>query len=144
MRILVAEDAPDNRLPIQAYLRREPHQVDIAENGRVAVDKFIAHPYDLVFMDVQMPELDGLDATRMIREWERERGIGPAPIIALTASVLDEDVERSLGAGCTAHISKPVKRHIISRRHPLGIDPRFRCPPVIPESNDKNLQNSPT
>lgn len=113
MRILVAEDAPDNRLLIQAYLRREPHQVDIAENGRVAVDKFIAHPYDLVFMDVQMPELDGLDATRMIREWERERGIGPAPIIALTASVLDEDVERSLGAGCTAHISKPVKRHII-------------------------------
>jgi CheY-like chemotaxis protein len=113
MRILIAEDSPDNRLLIQAYLRREPHQVDIAENGRVAVNKFIAQPYDLVFMDVQMPELDGLDATRMIRKWEKEQGIEPSSIIALTASVLDEDVKCAVAAGCTAHLSKPIKKQII-------------------------------
>lgn len=113
IRTLVAEDAPDNRLLIQAYLRHLPHQVDLAENGRVAVDKFISRPYDLVFMDVQMPELDGLDATRMIREWEKVHGIEPAPIIALSASVLDEDVKRALAAGCTSHIGKPAKKQVI-------------------------------
>ena len=113
IRILVAEDSPDNRLLIQAYLRREPHHVDFAENGRVAVDNFIAHPYDLVFMDVHMPELDGLDATRMIREWERNHDIRPSCIIALTASVLEEDVERALAAGCNAHIGKPLTKQVI-------------------------------
>jgi PAS domain S-box-containing protein len=113
MKILVAEDSPDNRLLIQAYLRREPHQVDFAENGRLAVDKFIAKPYDLVFMDMHMPELDGLDATRMIREWERKHYLRPSSIIALTASVLDEDVKRVLAAGCTAHIGKPLTKQVI-------------------------------
>jgi two-component system sensor histidine kinase/response regulator len=113
IRILLAEDAPDNRMLMQAYLRREPHQIDLAENGRVAVDKYMANPYDLVFMDVQMPELDGLEATRLIREWERKKGVPPATIIALTASALEEDVTRSLEAGCTAHISKPVKKETI-------------------------------
>jgi two-component system, sensor histidine kinase and response regulator len=113
MRILVAEDSPDNRLLIQAYLRHERHQVDFAENGKVAVDRFISQPYDLVFMDVQMPELDGLDATRMIRAWERKQGIRPSLIIALTASVLDEDVKRTLAAGCSTHIGKPLTKQII-------------------------------
>jgi two-component system sensor histidine kinase/response regulator len=113
IRILIAEDSPDNRLLIQAYLRRERHQVDFAENGRVAVDKFISQPYDLVFMDVQMPELDGFDATRMIREWERKNGIRPSLIIALTASVLDEDVKRTLAAGCSMHIGKPLIKQVI-------------------------------
>lgn len=113
LRILVAEDSPDNRLLVEAYLRREPHQVDFAENGKIAVAKFTAQPYDLVFMDVQMPELDGLDATRLIRGWEKDQGLGPVPIIALTASVLVEDVQRAMAAGCTAHIAKPVKKQVI-------------------------------
>jgi PAS domain S-box-containing protein len=113
LRILVAEDSPDNRLLIQAYLRREVHRVDLAENGRIAVEKFIAQPYDLVFMDIQMPELDGLNATRMIRAWEKDHGIRPVPIIALTASVLQEDVKYALAAGCTAHLGKPVKKQVI-------------------------------
>jgi two-component system, sensor histidine kinase and response regulator len=113
MRILLADDSPDGRFLFQAYLRREPYRVDIAENGRVAVAKFIAQPYDVVFMDIQMPELDGLDATRMIRAWEKEHRIGPVPIIALTASVLDDEVKCTLAAGCTAHLGKPVKKQVL-------------------------------
>jgi two-component system, sensor histidine kinase and response regulator len=113
MRILLAEDSPDNRLVFQAYLHREAHQIDFAQNGQIAVDKFITHPYDLVFMDMQMPELDGFEATRIIREWENGQGLRPVPIIALSASALDEDVKRSLAAGCSAHIAKPVKKQTI-------------------------------
>jgi CheY-like chemotaxis protein len=113
MRILVAEDSPDSQLLIRAYLRREPHTVDIAENGRVAVDKFTSQAYDLVFMDIHMPELDGLDATRIIRAWEKYHGSPPVPIIALSASVLEEDVQHALAAGCTAHIGKPVRKELV-------------------------------
>jgi CheY-like chemotaxis protein len=112
-RILVAEDAPDNRMVVAAYLRREPYQVDFAENGLLAVSMFKSKRYDVVLMDIQMPELDGLDATRLIRQWESEQGLAPTPIIALTASVLDEDVQTALAAGCSMHIGKPVKKRIL-------------------------------
>ena len=88
LRILLAEDAPDNRFLIQAYLKKLPYRIEIAENGRVAIEKFKASRPDLVLMDVQMPEVDGLAATRAIRGWEGERGLSPTPIIALTASAL--------------------------------------------------------
>jgi two-component system sensor histidine kinase/response regulator len=139
MRILVADDSPDNRLLIQAYLRREPHQVDFAENGREAVDKFIARPYDLVFMDVHMPELDGLDATTIIREWEKKHARRPSSIIALTASVLDEDVKRTLAAGCSAHIGKPLTKQVLLgaiRTALVRVDARAQ---EIPDNNDALL-----
>lgn len=113
MRILVAEDSPDNRLVIAAYLRREPYQVDFALDGREAVNKFISQCYDLVFMDIQMPEVDGLAATRTIRRWENDHGLSPTPIIALTASVLEEDVKLALASGCNLHMSKPVRKRVL-------------------------------
>jgi signal transduction histidine kinase/DNA-binding response OmpR family regulator len=113
MRILVAEDSPDNRLVIAAYLRREPYQVDFALDGREAVNKFISQRYDLVFMDIQMPEVDGLAATRTIRRWESDHGLSPTPIIALTASVLEEDVRLALASGCNLHMSKPVRKRVL-------------------------------
>ena len=113
MRILVAEDSPDNRLVIAAYLRREPYQVDFALDGREAVNKFISQRYDLVFVDIQMPEVDGLAATRTIRRWENDHGLSPTPIIALTASVLEEDVKLALASGCSLHMSKPVKKRVL-------------------------------
>jgi CheY-like chemotaxis protein len=61
-------------------------------------------------MDVQMPEVDGLTATRAIRQWEAERGLPPTPIIMLTASAQEDDIKRSLASGCDAHISKPFKK----------------------------------
>ena len=113
MRILVAEDSPDNRLVIAAYLRREPYQVDFALDGREAVNKFISQRYDLVFMDIQMPEVDGLAATRTIRRWENDHGLSPTPIIALSASVLEEDVRLALASGCNLHMSKPVRKRVL-------------------------------
>jgi PAS domain S-box-containing protein len=110
LRILLAEDAADNRFLIQAYFKKLPYQIELAENGRIAIDKFKASPPDLVLMDVQMPEVDGLTATRAIRQWEAERGLPPTPIIVLTASAQEDDVKRSLAAGCDAHVSKPVKK----------------------------------
>jgi PAS domain S-box-containing protein len=112
-RILVAEDSPDNRLVIAAYLRHQPYQVDFAEDGKQALRKFTANLYDLVLMDVQMPEMDGLETTRAIRRWEFERGRVPTPIVALTAYALEDDVRRALAAGCNLHISKPLKKQAL-------------------------------
>jgi CheY-like chemotaxis protein len=67
----------------------------------------------MIFMDIQMPRMDSLSAARRIRELEAEHGRRPFPIIALTASALDEDVARALAAGCNLHISKPVKKSVL-------------------------------
>ena len=110
LHILLAEDAEDNRLLIRAYLKQTAHRLDIAENGEVACGKFQTGRYDLVLMDVQMPVMDGYDATRAIREWERAHHRPPTPIIALTAHALIGDEENSLESGCTAHLTKPIKK----------------------------------
>jgi PAS domain S-box-containing protein len=112
-RILVAEDSPDNRLVIAAYLRREMHHLEFAEDGLEAFNKFTTGHYDLVLMDIQMPEMDGLDATRAIRQWEIEHGRAPAAIVALTAYALEEDARRSLAAGCNLHLSKPLRKRAL-------------------------------
>jgi CheY-like chemotaxis protein len=82
-------------------------------DGEQALSEVLSKDFDLIFMDIQMPNKDGLAATRAIRKWEGENGRTPVPIIALTASALDEDVQQSLLAGCNAHISKPVKKRVI-------------------------------
>ncbi len=96
----MADDSADNRLLISAYLRREPCELDFAENGKIAFEKFKSNQYDMVFMDVQMPEIDGLAATELIRKWEISNSRAATPIVALTASALEEDVCRTLAAGC--------------------------------------------
>jgi PAS domain S-box-containing protein len=110
LRILLAEDSSDNRLLIQAYLKNTPYQLGFAEDGEAAIELFKSNCYDLVLMDIQMPVVDGLTAVRTIRAWERANGHEPVPIIALTASALDESVRRCMNAGCTAHIAKPVRK----------------------------------
>jgi len=110
MRILLADDSHDNRMLIEAYLKKTHHTVDHAEDGSVAVEKVKLNHYDLVLMDIQMPVMDGYTAVRTIRAWEHAQGTARMPIIALTASALDESVRRSLEAGCDAHVSKPVRK----------------------------------
>jgi PAS domain S-box-containing protein len=112
-RILLAEDSSDNRLLIRAFLKHMPCELDEAENGEVAIRKFQTRRYDLVLMDLQMPVVDGLQAIRAIRGWERGQDLKPTPVIALTASALDEDVRRSLEAGASAHVSKPIRKAVL-------------------------------
>jgi two-component system sensor histidine kinase/response regulator len=108
--ILLVEDTIDNRLLIRAYLKNTPYEVDEAENGEIAVSKFKTRAYSLVLMDVQMPVMDGYAATQAIRTWEHAQGRPPTPIVALTAHAIKEDIEKSKAAGCTAHLTKPIKK----------------------------------
>ena len=110
LHILLAEDSADNRLLIELYLKNTDCYLDHAENGEIAVQKFVSGKYDLILMDNQMPVMDGLSATRTIRRWELEKQRSPTPIVALTASALNEDVSRSLAAGCNLHLSKPLQK----------------------------------
>mgnify|MGYP001287644072 CR=1 FL=1 len=110
LRILLVEDSADNQLLIQSYLKQTPHRLDIAENGKIAVDKFQHGHYDLILMDMQMPVMDGLTATRTIRQWERQEGMTPVQIVALTALALKEEAVKIAEAGCNAHMTKPLKK----------------------------------
>ncbi len=110
LRILLVEDSADNRLLIQSYLKGTQYRIDVAENGAVAIEKFKSGRYDLVLMDMQMPVMDGYSATRVIRKWERDSGVECTPIVALTAYARKEEWQRSIDVGCTAHITKPVKK----------------------------------
>ncbi len=110
LRILVAEDSPNNRLVVQAFLKNSPHAVTFAEDGQKAVDEFAAARFDLILMDVQMPVMDGLTATAMIRARERELGLPATPIVALTANARSGDIAKSLAAGCDGHLTKPITK----------------------------------
>ena len=113
MRILLADDSDDNRFLIRAYLRNSGCVLDEAVDGQVAVEKFKAGKYHLVLTDVEMPVLDGYSATRQIRAWERETGRSPTPVLALTAHALKEATQKSLDAGCTAHLTKPIQKLVL-------------------------------
>jgi PAS domain S-box-containing protein len=110
LSILLADDSPDNRMLIAAYLKKSGYVLDEVEDGQAALDHFMTRDYDAVLMDIQMPVLDGYGAVRMIRQWEAANGRGRTPIIALTASALESDVRRAIQVGCDMHVSKPVKK----------------------------------
>ena len=107
LRILVAEDMADNQLLIEVYLKGTSHVLTFVEDGVAAVEQFRESVFDLILMDVRMPYMDGLAATRAIRAIERERKAEAVPIIALTAGAWADDITLSRQAGCTAHLSKP-------------------------------------
>jgi len=108
LRILLAEDNLVNQQVATAMLLKRGHQVDVVGNGREAVDAVRARDYDLVLMDIQMPEMDGFAATRAIRLLPRGRTL---PIIALTAHALSGERERCLERGMTGYLAKPFKAH---------------------------------
>lgn len=89
--------------------------MDIASNGLEAVEKFEKENYDLILMDMQMPVMDGLTATKKIREIEKVKGEGNIPIIALTAYALEEQKRLCLEGGCSLHLGKPVKKDELLR-----------------------------
>jgi CheY-like chemotaxis protein len=111
--ILLADDSSDNLFLIQAFLKHSGYQLDMAENGRVAFEMYQARKYDLVLMDVQMPVMDGHTATKMIRDWEKKSNVSPIPIIALTAHAYQEEMQKSLAAGCSDHLTKPIRKNTL-------------------------------
>ena len=134
LHVLLVEDSADNRTITIAFLQDTPYRVEIAENGAIAFEKFTAAHYDLVLMDRQMPVMDGLTATRAIREWERANQRPPTPIIALTAAALKGDREKCLAAGCTAFLTKPIKQEVLLQ----AIKEHSTVAP--PSSNDESGQ----
>ena len=108
MRILVVDDVAQNRELMELRLSALGHQVHVCENGAEALDWVTAKACDLVLMDVQMPVLNGLDATRQIRQWEQAQARPRLPIIALTASVLEDSVSDTVEAGMDGFVVKPV------------------------------------
>lgn len=107
LRILVAEDAVVNRKMMEALLRLERHRARFVENGREAVAAWQQESFDLILMDIQMPEMDGIQATAEIRRVEAARG-GHTPIIALTAYAMSGDKDRFLQAGMDGYLAKPI------------------------------------
>ncbi len=106
--VLIAEDDPTLRRVLGLMLKQSSYNLDFVEDGMKAVEMWEKGGYDLVLMDVQMPRLNGFEATHAIREKERERG-GHTPIIAMTAHARQEDEEKCLAAGMDAYISKPIE-----------------------------------
>lgn len=107
MKVLLAEDNPVNRTLARKLLEKHGHSVVIAENGRQALEALGRQSVDLILMDVQMPEMDGLEATRAIREKEKGTGAHQS-IIALTAHAMKGDRERCLAAGADDYLTKPI------------------------------------
>ncbi len=110
LKILLAEDNLINQKVAITVLEKLGHQVDIAENGLQAVQKFEQNKYHVILMDMQMPEMDGLEATRIIREYENEKTLKAIPIISMTANAMKVDMDRSIEAGMNDFISKPFKQ----------------------------------
>ncbi|NTV03126.1 MAG: response regulator [Chlorobiaceae bacterium] len=109
-KLLIAEDNPDNQMLIAAYLAGSQHEVDLAVNGIDAVEKFMNNTYDLVLMDIQMPIMDGYEATRRIRSIESSTQVLKTPILALTAHATTDERQKCLDAGCDGHLTKPIKK----------------------------------
>jgi CheY-like chemotaxis protein len=109
----VADDVDDNRNLFGIYLQKAAHHIDYAKNGTEAVDMAKQCEYDVIFMDVQMPELDGYQATQAIRKYEKAHARRPTQIIACTANAFSDDIAKSHQAGCDAHLSKPIRKDTI-------------------------------
>ncbi|WP_231989368.1 PAS domain S-box protein [Nitrospira japonica] len=107
--VLLAEDSIESQHVMRLYLSKSPYRLDCADSGTSVVETFKSGRYDLVLMDLHMPDIDGCEATRRIRAWETERDLPRTPIVALTADGFAESRQRSAEAGCDDFLTKPVK-----------------------------------
>ncbi len=122
LRILLADDSQENRFLIRGYLKDSGSMIDEVENGAQAVERFKQRDYDIVLMDAEMPVLDGYSATREIR------ALGSTPILLLTAHAFQEARDKSFAAGCTEHLTKPIKKAVLLE----AIDKFVPAAPVSP------------
>jgi signal transduction histidine kinase/ActR/RegA family two-component response regulator len=109
LRVLAAEDIPTNQLVLKTIMQSFGVEITMVDNGRQAVEAWLAEPYDLILMDIQMPEMDGIAATRAIRAAEAEMGRPRTPIIAVSANAMTHQVKDYLAAGMDGHVAKPIE-----------------------------------
>ena len=156
LKVLIAEDNPINQKLLQTTLKGLGIESDIANNGLEAFNKYTMNPdkYDVIFMDVQMPVMDGVEATHEILEYEEEEEIPHTPIIAVTANVLKGDREKFLGAGMDEYISKPISRDALLKilervaqgefskeyNEPVKQTPQQEQTEKIPEQTNQQIQ----
>ena len=138
LRILVADDIPQNIELMQIVLSRGGHSVAAARDGEEAVQAVTRGCFDVVLMDVQMPRVDGLEATRRIRTWEQLQGLPPVPIVALSASVQRQDQEAAREAGMNGFASKPLElqRLLMEIARVTGLETRLAAPQAVPDGVD--------
>ncbi len=145
IRILLAEDNPTNQKVAVGLLGRAGYRADVAENGRMAVEAHQRSSYDLILMDVQMPQMNGFEATKAIRE--REEGIKHTPIIAMTAHAMKSDRERCLQAGMDDYLSKPIEPQelldVISRWSRLRAQKKDGSPSAAQSSSSPGSKDIP-
>ena len=115
LRVLVAEDTEMNRQLVRILLERLCCEVDEVVNGALALERLEQQRYDLVLMDCMMPVMDGYETTRRLRAWERQAGLEPTPVIALTASAIDGDREKCLEAGMDSYMAKPFRMEALKQ-----------------------------
>ena len=110
IKILLVEDNELNQKFAIAVIRKLGHELDIASNGRIGVDLYKSKSFDLILMDIQMPEMNGIEATQAIRKLEADNGKGAhIPIIAVTAFAMEQDKRNCMDAGMDDFIAKPYK-----------------------------------
>ena len=109
LRVLAAEDIPTNQLVLRTIMQTFGVELDMVDNGREAVDAWKRGDFDLILMDIQMPEMDGLTATKLIRAAEAASGRPRTPIIAVSANAMHHQVAEYLAAGMDAHVAKPIE-----------------------------------
>ena len=126
-RVLLVEDNEINQEVASSLMERMGMSVTLAENGLNAVNACKARTFDIIFMDIQMPVMDGLEAARRLRAQEAEDGAGPTPIIAMTAHAMWEDREKSRDAGMDDHITKPIDTDMLARILIKWVKPRAQA-----------------
>lgn len=150
LHLLLAEDNPVNQLLALRLLDKLGHTVEVVSNGNAAVAAARNGRYDAILMDVQMPEMSGLDATRAIRAEEAERGLTATPIIAMTAHAMAGDRDRCLAAGMNAYLTKPIvidaligELERITPAPIIGVDAAWQLSPTLPEPIGTTEASSP-
>lgn len=117
LKVLLIEDNELNQKFASAVVRKLGHSIDIAENGLVGVNKYKSNSYDLILMDIQMPEMNGIEATKAIRQLEMLEGLTKRiPIIAVTAFAMEQDKKNCMDAGMDEFLPKPYKPHELEQK----------------------------
>jgi len=151
LNILLAEDNAVNRRLAVRVLEKAGHSVQVACNGKEALDAWLSRPFDLILMDVQMPEMDGFETVAEIRRHECQNPQGrPVPVIALTAHAMKDDRERCLAAGMDGYVSKPVRRTTLFRTIESVLQgkgdpqPKDESPASPPKADSRALPKTPS